>query len=97
MTHTLRSLLLSLTLATTAAFGCASSDTGEPSAEEPTANQTTTGTKPVLGPDGVPVDCNILYDGLCYKTMNDAAKAAGKDPAKCVVLESYPGQLSCDE
>ena len=53
------------------------------------------GTAPVLGPDGVPTNCPILYDGLCYQETSDACQAAECPDEDCSILESYPGQVAC--
>ena len=86
-------LLSSLLTFSLAACGCTAKNAA-PTADAPTAAEPT-GTEPVLGDDGVPVDCPILEGGLCYQTMEAAAKSIGKDPTNCVVMEIYPGRLSC--
>ena len=89
-------LLLSslLAAACSSTSGSKANDTAAPT--DPPAATAPTGTEPVLGDDGVAVDCPILEGGLCYQTMEAAAKSIGKDPAQCVVMEIYPGQLSCE-
>lgn len=72
--------------------GCRSSDPEPADTADPSI-----GTEPVLDDDGLPIDCSILYDGLCYRTLGDAARAAGEDPDRCSVLETYPGKLACDD
>ncbi len=54
------------------------------------------GTQPVLGPDGVPENCEIMVDGLCYQEASAACLAADCPLNQCTLLESYPGQVQCD-
>ncbi|MFK7989080.1 MAG: hypothetical protein AB8I08_23885 [Sandaracinaceae bacterium] len=52
----------------------------------------TGGVAPVAGPDGVPEDCAILFEGCCFADTSDACRAAGCGDT-CTYLQSYPGQL----
>ncbi|MCA9638578.1 MAG: hypothetical protein KC420_21260 [Myxococcales bacterium] len=42
-----------------------------------------------------PEDCEFRVKGECYKDKDAACKAAGCEPDKCVVLESFPAQIEC--
>lgn len=49
---------------------------------------------------GVPEDgdmegCEIRVGTCCYAEQRHACAAAGCAPGHCIVLESYPGQISC--
>lgn len=45
--------------------------------------------------DGKPVDCSYEHDGCCYDSAASACEAAGCPAEQCVVLESYPAQITC--
>lgn len=47
--------------------------------------------------DGKPQDCAYEHDGCCYDAAEAACAAAGCEGPKCIVLESYPAQVRCDE
>jgi len=54
------------------------------------------GAPPVAGPDGIPENCPVLFEGCCYTDTERACEVAGCEPA-CPIMESYPGQLRrCD-
>jgi hypothetical protein len=46
--------------------------------------------------DGKPVDCSYEHGGCCYGSAPAACAAAGCPAERCLVLESYPAQISCD-
>ena len=50
------------------------------------------GAAPVPGPDGIPQNCAVLFEGCCFADTVDACRAAGCDD-QCPVEESYPGQI----
>ena len=50
---------------------------------------------PAKGDDGVYEDCEVLHEGLCYRSETDACNAAGCPAKLCMILESYPGQVEC--
>ncbi len=80
----------------TMACGSKTSEPEQPASNEAKVLPVVHGTTPVRSPDGVPQGCPVLEDGLCYKSMEAAAKAAGKDPSTCTLAESYPAQLMCE-
>jgi hypothetical protein len=41
-------------------------------------------------------NCQVLYEGYCYANEKDACKAAGC-PDNCIILETEPGQVDCQE
>ncbi len=45
----------------------------------------------------VPEDCEIRVDGECYSSEAEACDAAGCPPERCLILESYPGQVDCQD
>lgn len=51
------------------------------------------GAEPVQGPDGIPENCAVLFDGCCYQDVALACAAAGCEPG-CPVMRSYPGQIT---
>ncbi|MBW2461141.1 MAG: hypothetical protein JRH11_05810 [Deltaproteobacteria bacterium] len=44
---------------------------------------------------GMPEDCEVRYDGQCYMTSAAACAAASCPIERCLILESYPGQVEC--
>jgi len=88
--------------------GCGSADSGdssESSGDDTTGGDTAQippeeggcpegGVPPVAGPDGPPENCEVLFEGCCYASGMDACAAAGCEGEECVVMESYPGQIS---
>lgn len=50
------------------------------------------GVTPESGPNGVPENCEILFEGCCFADTSDACRAAGCGDT-CTYLQSYPGQL----
>ncbi|MBL4636107.1 MAG: hypothetical protein JKY56_19765 [Kofleriaceae bacterium] len=67
----------------------------KPTLQQDAATEKPLGTKPVLDADGMPQNCEVMVAGLCYIAM-DAACAAAQCPMEhCLILESYPGQVSC--
>ncbi len=53
------------------------------------------GTEPVLNAEGVPLHCEMMVDGLCYLDTEAACAAATCPIDRCVILRTYPGQVSC--
>lgn len=51
------------------------------------------GAAPVEGPDGVPLECAVLFEGCCYADSADACRAANCAADECRIAASYPGQL----
>ena len=47
--------------------------------------------------DGKPQGCAYEHDGCCYDAAEAACAAAGCEGPKCIVMESYPAQVRCDE
>ncbi|MCH9686706.1 MAG: hypothetical protein K0V04_35060 [Deltaproteobacteria bacterium] len=45
---------------------------------------------------GKAVGCSYEHGGCCYESAAHACAAAGCPGAHCIVLESYPAQISCD-
>ncbi|PKN55206.1 MAG: hypothetical protein CVU56_22530 [Deltaproteobacteria bacterium HGW-Deltaproteobacteria-14] len=72
----------------TCAPGCATT-TSERGPAPPGAHQ------PVMGDDGMFEDCDILFEGCCYRSRRDACSAAGC-PDRCTILRTSPGKVSCD-
>ena len=50
------------------------------------------GVPPVAGPEGVPENCAVLFEGCCFAESAAACRAAGCGD-QCEVQESYPGQV----
>lgn len=51
---------------------------------------------PNAGPPEPPSeDCAYQVKGTCYKEQDEACKAAGCEPDKCIALESFPAQIQC--
>lgn len=46
---------------------------------------------------GVPDNCEVRVDGVCYPTDAEGCEAAGCPADRCIILESYPGQVQCEE
>jgi hypothetical protein len=44
---------------------------------------------------GIPEDCEVRVDGQCYATETEACAAANCPAERCIILESYPGQVDC--
>jgi hypothetical protein len=42
-----------------------------------------------------PENCDFEVKDKCYTDQAEACAAAGCEPDKCVVLESYPAQIEC--
>lgn len=47
--------------------------------------------------DGKPEGCAYEHDGCCYDAAEPACAAAGCEGPQCIVMESYPAQVRCDE
>lgn len=45
----------------------------------------------------IPENCEIRVDGVCFMETAPACKAANCPMDRCMVLESYPGQIQCME
>lgn len=45
--------------------------------------------------DGKPEDCSYEHGGCCFDSAQSACEAADCPVDRCVVLESYPAQISC--
>lgn len=45
---------------------------------------------------GIPDDCEVRYDGQCYMTSAEACAAASCPSERCLILETYPGQVECE-
>jgi hypothetical protein len=50
------------------------------------------GAQPEPGPDDIPKNCAVLFEGCCFAQESDACRAAGCSGG-CSILESYPGQF----
>jgi len=46
---------------------------------------------------GIPDDCEVRVDGVCYASDTEGCEAAGCPAGRCTILESYPGQVECEE
>ncbi len=46
--------------------------------------------------DGKATGCSYEHDGCCYTSAAQACAAAGCADEHCIVMESYPAQISCD-
>ncbi|MEZ4381909.1 MAG: hypothetical protein R3A79_11230 [Nannocystaceae bacterium] len=42
-----------------------------------------------------PENCDFTVKDKCYTDQAEACAAAGCEPDKCMVLESYPAQIQC--
>ena len=42
-----------------------------------------------------PENCDFMVNDKCYTDQAEACTAAGCEPDKCMVMESYPAQISC--
>lgn len=100
VTNRIVSLGLSLSLAASLGLIACTPDRGPAGSSVTTpstnTNERPSGTKPVLDSEGMPVNCEIMVDGLCYMATDAACAAANCPAEQCLVLESYPGQISCD-
>ena len=47
--------------------------------------------------DGTPEGCEVVVGACCYHASADACAAAHCPLGACLVLESYPGQIQCNE
>lgn len=48
------------------------------------------------GSEPVPENCPYRVSDACYDTSDAACAAAGCEPDRCRILESYPAQIRCD-
>jgi len=46
---------------------------------------------------GVPENCEVRVDGVCYASDSEGCEAASCPAERCTILESYPGQVQCEE
>jgi hypothetical protein len=47
------------------------------------------------GPDAARAECEFRVGETCFASDTDACAAAGCKPGSCIVLESYPAQVTC--
>jgi hypothetical protein len=45
----------------------------------------------------LPENCEIRHKGVCYTGQRAACKAARCPPERCLILDSYPGQVECSQ
>jgi hypothetical protein len=92
-TMTLRWLVL---LASLLVAACSSSPGGETSGSGDGSSGGAAcpegGATPVEGPDGLYVDCEVLFEGCCFRESRFACEAAGCG-SSCTILETEPGQI----
>lgn len=46
---------------------------------------------------GIPDDCEIRVGEQCYATQAEACAAASCPEDRCLILETYPGQIECQD
>jgi len=45
---------------------------------------------------GIPDGCEVRFEGQCYASATEACAAAECPAPRCLILESYPGQVQCE-
>ena len=91
-------VLISLSFITLTASCSAGKGSASPEPQVPASDGQASrvlGNKPVPGPDGVPLACDILYEGLCYPNADAACAKAGCAIDQCEIHKTYPGRVHC--
>ncbi|MCA9686654.1 MAG: hypothetical protein KC457_31100 [Myxococcales bacterium] len=73
-------------------FACSSQNSNTPAEAPPEEKVADPNAEP---PGEPPENCDFEVDGTCYMDQDAACKAAGCEPDKCMVMESYPAQIKC--